>query len=374
MALYALRKQNELVGRTPQHQYKYIQQKGQLITKLQREVNTKTHALDKAALWSITNLAACALQDGELDATKVHLTALRRMNANRRITSLEWMGFWCLDLQFALIMGQHPMLPYYIPPNRRAPNLTGFRSQGSDLARRCAAMIPLLEDGSFGLPQAHRIFLKSFQLFLALSHTDHVDSLGNQSSYLYDFEYELRTVHASILLSPKSPQRNCVALLLLATQLSFWVGARFWEPVGSCVRSHVLVRAYQLISSTPSLCDSWLSSGGHPSSLLWALATFAAFALDGHGTLPLTALVEVAQISELTTRGAFLEALEQWPWLDSWHRARYDKIWDEMVAWQSCEPSGGDDDHQASGIPAIESLRGNTSCRLFLGVMEFYNP
>ena len=68
----------------------------------------------------------------------------------------------------------------------------------------------------------------------------------------------------------------------------------------------------------------------------------------------------------------YIEELKRWPWLDNWHAAHMNGVWEQVVAYRALLEESADVGSNRALWQASLSSRPK-SRKLFVGAVEFYD-
>lgn len=350
---------------------------------------------DGRTLVAIALLAYTDMRDGDFDAAETHLRALPLLSPAEAWTPYEWVYIAWIDLRLALLRGQRPTLPYYIP--------TAFRESSPMLSQHSAPARKLaLSNVKHSLTQGHDHAFTDvcFHMFSSLHEIglawDQLQQSGEiPFGTLYGLEYSLRIMQNEIRASEDNDRNGHVKeLILLCLQLQTWILARYWTPQRQETYLIVLSRALMLLQSLASpSCSQRADSDSNedleqplknvldPTCILWMSFTLAGIAIEfGHPSqvLGLELLGRTAKSLQVKNHSDLLRRLQKWPWLEKWHKAKMVLLWPRLhlllglpvQRWQKVSGEaasvGG---HDAAVAVPLEKPPVSMS---FFGGLEFY--
>lgn len=313
-------------------------------------------------VFAICALASCSVRESELLTGTAHLVAVKSMWPKNYDSLVCWAYVWLVDLRLALLASARPILEYDIPQEFNELHLQHrpvqpVRPDAVRLASLCPSMKTTFDsprvEGLFSrllglcsvsesleaaatLPRVEGLFSRLLDL---CSVTENLGATATLPLFLlYEIEYELRVVHASVLDNAPSPTRVCIELVVVAVQLSVWIAARFFAPLTEQAESTVLRRANHLLGSVSpiELLQTWTSSAqAEAVSLLWVLAIFTSCSLaDSEVMVGFPELAYVTDYLCIESEREFLRALQQWPPQKTWNGSQYSVVWAKLTKFK----------------------------------------
>jgi hypothetical protein len=319
---------------------------------------------------AIALLAWLDVRDTRFDAARLHLLAIRNLVDIDELTPDAWLACNWVDLRFALLTGQPPILPYHVPlpfqqnhPDRVSVNLRTVQ-------RASANVINSPQTTVLSHHTAFDLFNKLHALCLCS------DELGIYNSppfgQIYDLEYTLRVLQSRV--SKEESQRDTSAaaeLIVLTAQLHVWMACRFCTPQRRESHLAFVSRASSILDASSGISVQWTDLGS-ADSLLWILFTMVAMMrIYGDDNLP--RMLELLHYT-LTTLGIychqdFSTKLNEWPWIGDWHPVQIAHIWITLTERY---------DDLTILVPnpcgiTLSTMPSEPPQRLFLGGLEFFN-
>jgi len=307
----------------------YIELKGRTIVHIGKDLSSRHAKPDPLTLCAIAVLAYMDVRDFNFGAARLHLLALRNLVDINEMTTAAWLACNWVDLRYALLTGQSPLLPYHIPPPFRQSHScrVSFNLQTVQRASNNVANCPRTEfldhHTSFDLfKKLHGLCLSS-------------DQLENSSSppfgQIYDLEYTLRVMQSGVSNIEESQCHNNAAaeLIILTAQSHVWMACRFWTPQRRESHLAFVSRASSILDEFSGILLRWTDLASED-SLLWILFTMVAM-MRIYGDAKLPSMLDLLH-STLTTLGIyrhqdFSAKLRQWPWIGDWHPVQTVRVW-----------------------------------------------
>lgn len=369
-SLVALASYREVALARGRFESSYIELKGRAISQIGKTLNRRHDRTDPLTLVAIALLAYLDVRDSHLDAARLHLLAVCNLVDITEMPAYAWLYCVWVDLRFALLIKQPPILPYHIPSSfqqsrscRPSDELRATQRASLNVAN-CPQTI------SFDHHTAFDIFNKLHHLCMCS------DQLGKSKvppfGQIYDLEYALRVIQSQV--SKEESQCHtfaAVELTILAAQLHVWMACRFWTPQRRESHLAFLSRASSIFDSFSDISLRW-TDFATLESLLWILFTTVAM-MRIYGEANLTPMLDLLY-STLRTLGIhhhqeLAAELHEWPWISDWHPSQIVHVWtllterfDDLVvampdALNTANPTLPDEPPQ----------------RLFLGGLEYFH-
>ena len=348
----------------------YVELKGRIIFHIGKDLSKRHTKPDPLTLVAIAVLAYMDVRDAHFDAARLHLLALRNLVNINEMTTDAWLACNWVDLRFALLTGQPPLLPYHIPPPFRqshacrvSVNLRTVQRASKNVAN-CPKTEFLDHHSAFDLfNKLHGLCLCSDQL---------LNSSLPPFGQIYDLEYALRVMQSQVS-AEKTQSHNTAAseLVVLAVQLHVWMASRFWTPQRRESHLAFVSRASLILDSLDDILLLW-NDLASPESLLWVLFTMIAM-MRIYGDAKLPRMLDLLH-STLTTLGIyrhqdFSAKLTEWPWISDWHPVQTVHVWTTLTdRFDDLTISLPD----ACGV-ALPNAPREPPQRLFLGGLEYFD-
>lgn len=348
----------------------YIELKGRTISKIGKDLSRRHTRTDPLTLVAIALLAYMDIRETHFDAARVHLLALYSLVNITEIPAYAWLYCVWIDLRFALLTGQPPIIPYHIPiffrqthSDRVSANLRTIQRASSNVAN-CS------QTRSFNHHVAFDLFNRLHSLCLFSGHHEKFDD--PPFGQIYDLEYALRVIQPEVAKErePPCPAAAAAELTILVVQLHVWMVCRFWTPQRR--ESHLA-----LISKATSILDECgrtlvqCADVTRANSLLWILFTVVAM-VRIYGNCSLLPILDLLH-AILATLGInchedFSVRLKQWPWIENWHFREIIQVW-AMLTERFDDLAAAAPNAHHIGAPTVFS---EPPQRLFLGGLEFF--
>jgi hypothetical protein len=348
----------------------YIELKGRTIRQIGKDLSRGHARTDPLTLVAIVVLAYMDLRDAHFEAARVHLLAFRNLVNITEIPAYAWLYCAWIDLRFALLTGQPPVLPHHIPVSFRqthscrvSANLRTSQRASSNVAN-CPQTTSSNHHVAFDLfNRLHSLCLYSGQ---------HEKSDDPPFGQIYDLEYALRTIQSEVAKEKEPPCHTAAAaeLTILAVQLHVWMVCRFWTPQRRESHLAFTLRASSILDE----CGGALvqcTDIKNMDSLLWILFTVVAMMRiygDCNLTLMLNLLRSVVTVLGIHRHRDFTARLAQWPWIGGWHPLQTVHVW-TMLTERSDDLAAAAPDAHHLAAPTVSS---EPPQRLFLGGLEFF--
>lgn len=348
----------------------YIELKGRAISKIGKTLNRRHDRTNPLTLVAIALLAYLDVRDSHLDAARLHLLALCNLVDITEMPAYAWLYCVWVDLRFALLMKQPPILPYHVPTSfqQSHPCRPSDELRASQRASINVANCP--QTTSFDHHTAFDIFNKLHNLCICS------DQLGKSNNppfgQIYDLEYALRVIQSRV--SKDDSQCHTAAaveLTILAAQLHVWMACRFWTPQRRESHLAFLSRASTIFDAFVDIPSRW-TEFATLESLLWILfTTVAMMRIYGEANLvPMLDLLHSALITLRIHHHQELAAeLREWPWISDWHPSQIIHVWTLLTERF---------DDLVVALPdtlntANPTLPDEPPRRLFLGGLEYFH-
>jgi hypothetical protein len=308
------------------------------------------------------------IRDAQFDTARLHLLAVRNLVDISEMTANAWLACCWVDLRYALLTGQPPILPYYIPPPFRrnysccvSANFQTVQRASGNVAN-CPKTDYLDHHTSFDIfNRLHALCLCSDQL---------ENSKCPPFGQIYDLEYALRVIHSGISKGELQCHTTAAAeLIILAAQLHVWMACRFWTPQRQESHLALVSRASSVLDAFSGILVRWTELAS-VDSLLWIVFTMVA-TMRIYGDTKLMRMLHHLH-STLTTLGIyghdeFSAKLNEWPWIGDWHPVQIVHVWAMLTEHF---------DDFAVSVPSAHDIAvptGKPPQRLFLGGLEYFN-
>jgi hypothetical protein len=278
-----------------------------------------------------------------------------------------WRHCVWVDLRYALLTGQAPIIPHHIPPSLRR-----------DSSTRSPQLTRMASDNVANCPQAsfftHQIAFELFDKLHAVCRypNQSVALEGPPFGQVYDVEYSLRTIQSQVSKN-ELRDRNALAveLVLLVVQLHLWMASRFWTPQRRESHLAVVSRACSIIDAFQDIATRWVDFGS-ADSLLWVLFTMTASVhvhAHSYRARLISLLCPVVNLLNIKCYDDFSGKLTRWPWIEDWHPVHTQMVWSALSETMEDLVAQRPRPHDIS-TPATPI---RSQQRLFLGGLEFYN-
>lgn len=345
----------------------YLKQKGRVIQKVLTGMGRLCPESHSPTIAAIGVLAYLDILDGQYAAANTHLRALYTLVDVRELPPNVWLYCAWVDLRHALLTGQKPHLPNYVPtPLREASVTTGLsHHELSRLASLNASQCP--RSPSFTLDMACDLFGK---LHAVCSCSDWLPTTDRPPfGRVYDLEYDLRVFQAQAKRKVGDMFTLPITLITAAAQIHVWMASRFWTPQRRESHLTLLATVFDTVEAFGDMTTQWYVFAGLE-SLLWVLFTITASS-QSHGLRQskeaLILFHKSLKLAHITRFDSLEERLRVWPWLENWHPNQLDIVWatlcwrfPDLVPRTSC---------QVSKEAHTCSMAGQ---RWFFGGLEFY--
>lgn len=347
----------------------YLQLKGQTINRISKDLSrrqAKTHSL---TLVTIILLAYMDVRDLHFDAARTHLLAFCNLVDITELSAYAWLYCAWVDLRYALLTGDRPILPYHIPVSlQQSRSFLAPSSRTIQRASSNAANCPQTE--AFNHHTAFDLFNKLHTL--CSFHNQIGDSDSPPFGQIYDLEYTLRVIQSQISKDRSQNHSTAAAeLTILTAQLHVWMACRFWTPQRRETHLAFMLRAASIFDTFDDILARW-SGIANMESLLWIIFTMAAMMRiygDTSFTPRLDLLYWVSATLKIRCHEDFAAKLAEWPWTGDWHTLQTEQIWtlltDRFDDLRVVPPN-------ANNI-AAPILPSEPPQRLFLGGLEFFH-
>jgi hypothetical protein len=346
----------------------YIELKGRTMFHVGRNLSERHTKTDPLTMVAIALLAYMDIRDAQFDTARLHLLAVRNLVDISEMTANAWLACSWVDLRYALLTGQPPILPYYIPPPFRrnysccvSANFQTVQRASSNVAN-CPKTDYLDHHTSFDIfNRLHALCLCSDQL---------ENSKCPPFGQIYDLEYALRVIHSGISKGELQCHTTAAAeLIILAAQLHVWMACRFWTPQRQESHLALVSRASSVLDAFSGILVRWTELAS-VDSLLWTVFTMVA-TMRIYGDTKLMRMLHHLH-STLTTLGIygheeFSAKLNEWPWIGDWHPVQIVHVWAMLTEHF---------DDFAVSVPSTHDIAvptGKPPQRLFLGGLEYFN-
>lgn len=345
----------------------YLEQKGRTIWHISNDLRQPQYASDPLTMVAIGLLAYMDVRDGFFAAAKTHLEAVRNLVPVSKMPTYAWLHCAWVDLRYALLTGQAPIIPHHIPPSLRR-----------DTSNRSPKNARMASENVANCPQAtffiHEIAFGLFDRLHALCrHPRTSDALEIPPfGQIYDLEYSLRTIQSQVSENElRERSAPAVELVLLTIQLHLWMACRFWTPQRRESHLAVVSRACSILDNFQNITTRW-SDFGSGESLLWVLFTVTAcihIHAHAHRKRLLSLLSLVLESLDIQCHNDFSERLQKWPWVEDWHSIHTQVVWSALSARTEDLTA----QKSRSQIVTMPEAPIGSDERLFLGGLEFYN-
>ena len=346
----------------------YIELKGRTIFHVSKNLSRRHTKADPLTMVAIALLAYMDICDAQFDTARLHLLAVRNLVDIGEMTANAWLACNWVDLRYALLTGQPPILPYYVPPPFRrnhsccvSVNLQTVQRASSNVAN-CPKTEYLDHHTSFDIfNKLHALCLCSDQL---------ESSKCPPFGQIYDLEYALRVTQSGISKGELQCHTTAAAeLVILAAQLHVWMACRFWTPQRQESHLAFVSRASSVLDAFSGILVRWTELASMD-SLLWIIFTMVA-TMRIYGDAKLMRMLDHLH-STLKTLGIycheeFSAKLNEWPWIGDWHPVQIVHVWAMLTEHF---------DDLAVLLPSAHDIAvptGKPPQRLFLGGLEYFN-
>jgi hypothetical protein len=345
----------------------YLEQKGRTIWHISNDLRQPHCASDPLTMVAVALLAYMDMRDGNFAAAKTHLEAVRDLIPVSTMPAYAWLHCAWVDIRYALLTGQAPIIPRHIPPSLRR-----------DTSNRSPQNARMASENVANCPQAafftHQIAFELFDRLHALCcHPNKFDALEPPPfGQIYDLEYSLRTIQSQVSENElRERSAPAVELVLLTIQLHVWMACRFWTPQRRESHLAVVSRACSVLNTFQNIAARWLDFGS-AESLLWVLFTMTASVhIHAHSYRErlFSLLRPILSLLDIQCHNDFSEQLHKWPWVEDWHPTHTRTVWSDLSARTEDLAA----QRPCSQIVATPGTLKRTEERLFLGILEFYN-
>lgn len=344
----------------------YLSHKGRTIWQISKDLCKPQNSPDPLTMVAIALLAYMDVRDGKFEAAKIHLSAICKLAVFSQLPTYAWLYCVWIDLRYALLTADKPILPYHIPSSMRQHSLTR-PSETLHMASENTSQCP--QSAFFTYEAAFGLFEKLHTLcFLSTQPEDREFPPFGQ---IYDMEYTLRIIQSEI---PKHTLQRYLSqateLVVLTIQLHVWMACRFWTPQRRESHMAVHARAFTILNDFGDITSTWINFAGL-SSVLWVLFTVVASDMvqgEIRSDRILDQLQSVLILLDLRCQIDFAAELARWPWIQDWHPLHVRKVW-AVLARHSGLPKMQIAESQAIRPPFHPST---SQGRLFLDGLEFY--
>lgn len=348
----------------------YLERKGRTIRHIDKDLSRRHPKTDPLTLVAIALLAYMDLRDSHFDAARIHLRAFCKLVNIAEMSTYAWLYCVWIDLRYALLTGQSPILPYHIPMSFRRSHScrVSVNLWTVERASSNAAFCP--QTRSFDHHVAFDLFNKLHTLCLC---SDQLDDCDNPPfGQIYDLEYTLRVLQSGV--SNEESQSHTTAateLVILAAQLHVWMACRFWTPQSRGSHIAFVSRASLILDTFSSRLARW-NEFASTESLLWVLFTMIAM-MRIYEDVNLMRALDLLRSTLATLRihcyEDFSARLTEWPWISDWHPVQVVQVW-TMLADRFDDSTVMVPNAYDLAVPAVPS---KPPQRLFLGGLEFFN-
>jgi hypothetical protein len=348
----------------------YLELKGRAIAQISKDLGRRHAKTDSLTLVAITLLAYMDVRDVHFDAARTHLVAFCNLVDLGGLPVHAWLYCAWVDLRFALLTGERPILPYYVPTPLRRSHLFQATINPRTIRRASSNVAYCPQTEAFSHHIAFDLFNK---LHTLCSFSDHFGKSDSPPfGQIYDLEYALRVVQSQISKDESQCHTTAAAeLAILAVQLHVWIACRFWTPQRRETHLAFMSRAALILETFEDIL-AWWTGVANMKSLLWITFTMAA-AMRIYGDANFTPMLDLLH-SVLVTQGIrchedFSAKLAEWPWTSNWHPCQTVHVWtlltDRFDDLAVVAPN-------ASNVSAL-ILPSEPPQRLFLGGLEFFH-
>lgn len=348
----------------------YVELKGWTISQIGKNLSRRQNKADPLTLVAIALLAYMDVRDTHFDAARLHLLAVCNLVNITEMPAYAWLYCVWIDLRFALLTGQPPILPYHIPLSFRQSHSCRVSVNLRSIQRASRNVANCPQTRSFNHHIAFDLFNKLHTLCLCSN------QLGKSNSppfgQIYDLEYALRVIQSQV----SNEESQChttaaVELTILAAQMHVWMACRFWTPQRRESHLAFMSRASSNLDAFGGILARWTELA-NVESLLWILFTIVAM-MRIYGDANLIPMLDFLH-SNLATLGIhcyedFSAKLVQWPWIDDWHPSQIVHVWN-MLAERFEDLVVVVPNAYSITVPVVST---EPPQRLFLGGLEFFH-
>jgi hypothetical protein len=348
----------------------YIELKGRTIFHIGKDLSRRHVKTDPLTMVAIALLAYMDMRDTHFDAARLHLLAICNLVHINEMPSYAWLYCVWIDLRYALLTGQSPILPYHIPISFRQSNSSPASVNLRTIQRASSNVANCPQTRFFNHHKAFELFNKLHALCLC---SDRLEKSNSPPfGQIYDLEYNLRVMQSRV---SNEESQCCITaaaeLIILAVQLHVWMACRFWTPQRQESHLAFLSRASMILDTFSGILVRWSDFASAESSL-WILFTIVAM-MRTYGNANLMRMLGLLH-STLMTLGIhchddFSAKLTEWPWISDWHPIQIVHVWtmlterfDDLVV---LGPNAYD-----IAVPMAPS---KPPQRMFLGGLEYFN-
>lgn len=347
----------------------YIKQKGHAMCRISKSLGRSNARPDPLTLVAVAILAYMDVRDSRFDDARLHLRAVSDLVNMADMPAYAWLYCVWIDLRYALLTAQMPILPHRIPLAFRKDS-----HQWPDSTQTIRKAFKNVSD----CPQTaffdHQMAFDLFNKLHALCfYSDRLEDFEVPPfGQVYDLEYSLRTIQSQAC-QEKSPCRAVagVELMIWAAQLHVWMACRFWTPQRRETHLALVSRSCIILDEFGDAMTTWTDFAS-VESLLWVLFTMIATARMygyAHETRLLDLLHSNLMSLGICSRKELSSKLAEWPWLCDWHPAQVENIWTMLnERFDDLIPEA-----LTSYATIIPRARKDSQQRLFLGGLEFFN-
>lgn len=200
----AIHKQVTLVGHRSESVY--LEHKGHTIWQISKDLCTSRSSHDPPTMVPIALLAYMDVRDGNFDDARTHLRAVCRLVSISHMTTYVWLYCVWIDLRYALLTAQVPILPYHILPSLKR-EISTLLPKNVRLASENTAHCP--QSDFFTKMAAFELFEKLHALCSRSTQLQKSDT--PPFGQIYDMEYTLRVIQSQ---APKHGHRQKVNLAI----------------------------------------------------------------------------------------------------------------------------------------------------------------
>jgi hypothetical protein len=349
----------------------YIQLKGQTICQIGKDLSNKHTRTDPLTLVAIVVLAYMDIRDDHFEAARVHLLAFCNLVNITEIPACAWLPCAWIDLRFALLTSQPPILPRHIPISFRRTHSCRVSTNLRTIQRASRNVANCTQTKSFNHHVAFDLFNGLHSLCLVSG--QHEESDDPPFGQIYDLEYALRITQSEVAKEREPPCHTAAAaeLTVLAVQLHVWMVCRFWTPQRRESHLACISRASSILDERGPALVQHIDIKSME-SLLWILFTVVAM-MRIHGdcnlTLVLNLLRSVANTLGIHRHKDFDARLAEWPWISDWHPSQTVHVWTMLTERFDDIAAAAPDAHHLAA-PTVSSSE--LPRRLFLGGLEFF--
>jgi hypothetical protein len=348
----------------------YIELKGRVIAQIGKDLDKQHTRTDPLTLVAISLLAYLDIRDNHFDAARLHLIAFCNLVNLIELPAYAWLYCVWIDLRYALLTGQSPILPYHIPISFRRSHTCRIPVSPRTIQRASSNVFHCPQTEGFDHHNAFDLFKKLHALCLCS------DQRGNSDSppfgQVYDLEYVLRVIQSQVSKKVSHCHTAAAAeLVILAAQLHVWMACRFWTPQRRESHLAFVSRASSILDTFGGTFVQW-TDVANAESLLWILFTIVAM-MRIYGDANLTCMLDLLHSTltklKILSHEDFSGRLSEWPWIGDWHPVQIMHVW-IMLADRF--------DDLAVLVPytydvAVPIVSSKAPQRLFLGGLEFFN-